>query len=126
MRIGLRRYHIGTPELSWHDLRVFIQWLGPDSAYYRARNPKSWPWDANTEFLSAILYVLQWSNFQRAGGQGEKPKMIRRPGSDKLAESKISLDERRKLHNEEIARRAQQQTRRTRRPVKRMESNSGR
>ena len=110
---------------SWHDLKVFCRWLGPDSAYYRARNPQSWPWDANTEFLSAILYVLQWANFQRAGGQGEKPRMIKRPDSDRLASSKISLDERRRMQDAEIARRAEQAKRR-RRSVKRMESGSGR
>jgi len=126
MRIGLRRYHIGSEHLSWHDLRVFVQWLGNDSAYYRARNPKSWPWDANTEFLSAILYVLQWANFQRAGGQGDKPKAIQRPDSDRMATSKVTLEQRRKAHDDEIARRAQRAARRNGRTVKRLESQHGR
>lgn len=123
MRIGLRRWQIGSLDLSWHDLRVFLRWLGNDSAFYRARNPKSWPWDANTEFLSAILYVLQWANFQRGGGQGEKPRMIRRPDTDRVASSRYTLEERRKAQAAEFERRA---ARRGPRRVKRMESADGR
>jgi len=125
MRIGLRRWQIGTVDLSWHDLLVFVKWLGPDSSYYRASNPKSWPWDANTEFLSAILYVLQWANFQRAGGQGDKPKMIRRPDSDRMARSKVSLEERRELQRREFERRAGRAARGNRK-IKRLEKTHGR
>ncbi|MBF6333446.1 hypothetical protein [Nocardia transvalensis] len=51
----------------------------PDSALYRARYPRSWFWTADLDFLSMILYALQGANWQRSGGQGDKPTPIARP-----------------------------------------------
>lgn len=45
---------------------------------FRAQNPKSWWWTAETDFLAAILHTLQLANWQRAG-RGPQPKPIKRP-----------------------------------------------
>lgn len=50
-----------------------------DSALYRALYPKSWWWTPVFDFLAAILNALQWGNWQRGGGKGDKPKPIKRP-----------------------------------------------
>lgn len=91
---------------SWHDFRVFVEHLGTNSALFRARHPRSWQWDVNTEFLSAILHVLQGANWQRSGGRGKKPKHIRRPDdSAPVIDTKIPVSERKASHDGEIARR---------------------
>lgn len=79
MAKGFHRREIGTLTLSWHELRVLIEHSSRDSALYRARNPKSWPWTVDTDLLAGILFTLQGANWQRAGGKGEKPKAVERP-----------------------------------------------
>lgn len=71
-------------QLTWNDLRDFIANLPPnqDSALYRRQYPKSWWWQPEFDFYSAILNSLQWSNWQRGGGKGEKPKPVKRPKED--------------------------------------------
>lgn len=69
------------PVMNWRDFRDFINNLPPsgDSALYRSLYPKSWWWHPTFDFLSAILNALQWANWQRGGGRGERPKPIKRP-----------------------------------------------
>jgi hypothetical protein len=87
----LHRRDIGTERLSWHELGVLTRHSGPDTSFYRHVNKKSWDWNANTEFLSAILYVLQWANWQRAGATVMRDT---RP-----------IEERRRAQQDELARR---------------------
>jgi len=79
-KAGLRLSDIGEV-LPWTDLRDFISHLPPceDTALYRAQYPKSWWWRPEFDFLAAMLNALQWANWQRGGGKGDKPKPIKRP-----------------------------------------------
>ena len=105
LRIGLHRRDVGSVRLSWSELKLFIQYAGTDSAFYRAKFPKSHQWDVQTEFLSAILNVLQWANWQRGGGKSEKPEWIKRPVEDEIIDLEVSIADRKAAHDNEIQRR---------------------
>ena len=56
------------------------------------------------DFMGAILNAVQWGNWQRGGGKGEKPTAVKRPreaprkgpkSSDELAQRKNTLKNRR-------------------------------
>ena len=66
---------------TWCDLRDFIANLPPShsSALYRVRHPQSWWWTPEIDFLGAVLTAIQWGNWQRGGGKGDKPQPIKRP-----------------------------------------------
>ena len=66
---------------TWCDLRDFIVNLPPTqaSALYRIRHPQSWWWTPEIDFLGAVMTAIQWGNWQRGGGRGDKPQPIRRP-----------------------------------------------
>ena len=68
-------------EFTWADLRDFVAHLPPtpETALYRVQNPNSWWWSPDMDFYAAMLNALQWANFQRGGGKGEKPKPVKRP-----------------------------------------------
>lgn len=92
--------------MSWREFRIFVEHLGLKSALYRSRHPKTWPWGVDTEFLAAILFVLQGANWQRSGGKGEKPKHVKRPkDGPELIDTEVSTDARKKALDDEIARR---------------------
>ena len=80
-KAGVTIDDIGESWFTWRDFRDFVNNLPPtgDSALYRARYPKSWWWHPAFDFLAAILNTLQWANWQRGGGRGDKPKPIKRP-----------------------------------------------
>lgn len=42
-------------------------------------NPDSWWWETDFDFLAGILNAVQWGNWQRGGGKGDKPKPVKRP-----------------------------------------------
>jgi hypothetical protein len=79
-KAGVRLADIGE-QFTWLDLRDFVGNLppSPDSAVYRAQYPKSWWWTPEFDFLAATLNALQWANWQRGSGKGEKPKPVKRP-----------------------------------------------
>jgi hypothetical protein len=91
--------------LPWPDLRDFINHLpAGDSALYRARYPRSWWWTPDLDFMAALLNAVQWGNWQRGGGKGEKPSPVKRPkenprsgpkSSDELADRKKTVRSRR-------------------------------
>jgi hypothetical protein len=66
---------------TWCDLRDFITNLPPsqDSALYRVRHPQSWWWTPEIDFLGAVMTAVQWGNWQRGGGKGDKPQPVKRP-----------------------------------------------
>lgn len=78
--LGLTVSDIGE-RLRWPDFRDFIAHLPPSgqSALYRARLPQSWWWTPELDFLGAVLTAIQWGNWQRGGGKGDKPKPVSRP-----------------------------------------------
>ena len=57
--------------------------------------PKSWWWQPDMDFLAAILNALQWGNWQRGGGKGDKPKPVKRPRdpSKKIPKSGKELEQ---------------------------------
>lgn len=77
-KAGLRLSDIGDV-LPWTDLRDFITHMPFDSALYRERHPQSWWWTPELDFLGAVLTAIQWGNWQRGGGKGDKPKQVQRP-----------------------------------------------
>jgi hypothetical protein len=79
-KLGVTVSDIG-PGFPWTDFRDFVSNLPPsgESALYRAQNPKSWWWTPDMDFTAAVLVSLQWANWQRGGGRGEKPKPVKRP-----------------------------------------------
>lgn len=54
----------------------------PESAFYRARFPKSWWWTHETDFLALGLHAAQGANWQRSGGKGDPPSVVVRPHED--------------------------------------------
>ncbi|RJO79309.1 hypothetical protein D5S18_02975 [Nocardia panacis] len=78
---------IGTERLSWSEFGTLIAFMprNGESALYRARNPRSWWWTQEMDFLAAILYAVQGANWQRSGGQGEAPKPVARPNDAPVA-----------------------------------------
>ncbi len=100
LRIGKHARDVGSEELDWIEFRSFLEWMPPngDSALFRARHPKSWSWDRNTEMLSYILYALHGANWQRAGGDNnpanQRPELIQRPSeSDSINEPDTEVQE---------------------------------
>ena len=77
-KTGYRLGDIGET-LWWGDLRDIITHLPQDSALFRARHPQSWWWTPEFDLLSALITAIQWGNWQRGGGKGDKPKPIERP-----------------------------------------------
>jgi len=79
-KTGYRLSDIGEL-FTWCDLRDFITNIPPtpDSAFYRVQHPQSWWWTPEIDFLGAVLTAIQWGNWQRGGGRGDKPQTVKRP-----------------------------------------------
>lgn len=79
-KLGLRVNDIGE-DFTWLDFRDFVTHLPPsaDSALYREQYPLSWWWTPQYDFMAAVLSSIQWGNWQRGGGRGDKPSVIKRP-----------------------------------------------
>jgi hypothetical protein len=77
---GWRLADLGD-NFTWCDLRDFITNLPPSqqSALYRQQHPQSWWWTPQIDFLGAVLTAIQWGNWQRGGGKGDKPQPVKRP-----------------------------------------------
>lgn len=67
--------------LSWRKLRVLITHLPADSPYGRAVLGDDHIWTLDAQLLAAIHDRLAAANWQRAGGKGQRPKPIPRPGT---------------------------------------------
>lgn len=70
---------LGTPELSWLDLRAIMRHSPRGSAYYRAVHGEVAEWDMTVQLLAVVADRLGAGNWQRGGGKGGKPKPIPRP-----------------------------------------------
>ena len=84
---GLRLRMLGTPELSWRDLLVFIRnskelgerLAGPDSI-----------WGLQEHLLALIADLLNVANWQRTGDENAKrPEPIPRPGVKKQPDGEL-------------------------------------
>ena len=73
--------------LSWNDLKDFVTHLPPTSAsaFYRHTYPQSWWWTPELDFLGAVVNAVQWGNWQRGGGKGDKPRRVTKPADKPLA-----------------------------------------
>jgi hypothetical protein len=92
-KVGCRLDDLGDG-LTWPDLRDFVTHLPQDSALYRAKHPASWWWTPDIDFLGAIVTAIQWGNWQRGGGKGDKPRNIERPiDRPKTAAGPITAEE---------------------------------
>jgi len=87
-RVDLRRLGRG---LSYRRLGVLIEGLPSDSAFGRALARDAPPvemteedearaWRLEHHLLALVADLLSAANWQRGGGQGSRPKPIRRPG----------------------------------------------
>jgi hypothetical protein len=73
--------------LSWNDLKDFVTHLPPTSAsaFYRHTFPQSWWWTPELDFLGAVVNAVQWGNWQRGGGKGDKPRRVTKPADKPVA-----------------------------------------
>lgn len=95
--------------IGWGDVGVIVRWLGRESAYFRSRHPNSWWYTPEVAVAERIQYVLECANWQRSGGQGEKPRPPKPPTDQKpTIGSRDELEARRKHQREHLAKRRAQ------------------
>ena len=81
MVAGLNLDRLGTVELSWLDLAVFIRYAPRSSAIYREVNGDDTEWGLKEHLLATAVDVLNMANWQRQQDKhAPKPKPINRPG----------------------------------------------
>lgn len=71
----------GITEVTWRELRVFLDHLPAESATAYAVHGDAAAWGVSEHLLAAITDVLQWANYQRCGGKGPRPHPTPRPGT---------------------------------------------
>jgi len=72
---------LGTPRLTWRRLRVLVERLPRSSALVRETEGSIVDWSTSDYLLARIATTLEWANWQRGGGKGDKPKPITPPKS---------------------------------------------
>lgn len=86
MQSGARLRWLGTDQLTWRDLRVFVSNLPTTSALYRSRFGEKSRWGESEHLLAAIYDLLNVANYQRIVASGKKgakkPRPIPRPGAN--------------------------------------------
>ena len=81
VEFDLRRYWgARLVDITWRELRVFLAHVPADSATARAVHGEAAAWGLAEHLLAAVVDVLQFANYQRAGGKGRKPRPVKRPG----------------------------------------------
>lgn len=77
LSLGLRWEHLGTPRLTWLDLRAIILHAHETSAYAREKARERGQQASLSETLLAeILNAALAGNWQRGGGKGRRPDRI--------------------------------------------------
>lgn len=80
--LGLRLDNLGTPALSWRDLKVILANSAPRSAYARAVAGGDAEWTLTDHLLALTIDTLAMANWQRQGKpHSPKPQPVTRPGS---------------------------------------------
>lgn len=69
----------GTDRLNWRDLYVLIRQAPRGSMIAKYVNKEHDAWTVETYLLAEITDAVRGANWQRGGGQGDKPTPIRRP-----------------------------------------------
>jgi hypothetical protein len=81
IKLGLRLDWLGTPILTWRDLKVIIKHLPHDSAVNREVNPKHWEWlDLRTQLLAGVLNTLAQGIHLKYGGRRRFDPPVKVPG----------------------------------------------
>lgn len=65
--------------LSWWDLKCVLRWLPHDSALSRLKNPETWWRTIEVELAGKQLDALHGANWQRGGGDGQRPEPVLGP-----------------------------------------------
>lgn len=72
----------GTDRLNWRDLYIMIRRPPKGSMISKYVNEEHDAWTVDTYLLAVITDALRGANWQRGGGQGDKPTPIPRPNID--------------------------------------------
>lgn len=81
IKLGLRLDWLGTPILTWRDLKVIIKHLPPDSAVGKDLHPKHWEWmDLRTQLLAGLLNTLAQQVHLKYGGRRRFEPPVKVPG----------------------------------------------
>ncbi|GAA2618732.1 hypothetical protein SMC26_40290 [Actinomadura fulvescens] len=67
-------------DITWRQLRVFLEHVPLDSATARSVHGEAAVWGMPEQLLAAVVDVLNWANYQRGGGKGNRPRPVKRPG----------------------------------------------
>lgn len=63
IKLGLRIEWLGSPALSWRDLKVIVHHLPPDSALGQAFEPDRWQWaDIKTQLLASMINIAGYQS----------------------------------------------------------------
>lgn len=75
IKVGLRLDHLGTPWLTWRDLKVIMKHLPTDSSVNRELNPKTWQWfDLGNQLSAGILNgIAQQLHLKYGRGKFDPP-----------------------------------------------------
>lgn len=80
IKLGLRLDWLGSPILTWRDLKVIITHLPADSAINKELNPKHWEWmDLRTQLLAGLLNTMAQGmhlKYSRPGRRFEPPVKV--------------------------------------------------
>lgn len=80
LTLGLDIRRIGHPDLDWRRLRAVVTFLPSTSAFARSVNGPAAAWTVGDYLLAQAVDALHAANWQRAGGKGQRPKPVPRPG----------------------------------------------
>lgn len=76
LRLG-RSYHaIGSPALSWFELKCLIKFAPTSSELVKVINPTALLNTPHTVLLSLVVDALNGANWQRGGGKGARPQSV--------------------------------------------------
>jgi hypothetical protein len=81
LTVGRSLDDLGTPALSWRDLKVIARCAPPGGALHRAVDPDGAGWTVGDYLTAALIDATNAANWQRAGDKSKpRPEPIPRPG----------------------------------------------
>lgn len=96
---GLRLDDVGTPALSWRDLKIILTRQEPHkSALWREKNPEDAPWDLQAQLLAEVVdmqHLLVWAKTKDGQKNRNRPKPVERPGNrpERYGKKPLAIDE---------------------------------
>lgn len=76
MALGRSIHDLGSPALSWIELRAMVRHAPPDAAFRQVADPLAAYHTAEARLLSLTVDTLAGANWQRGGGKGPRPKPL--------------------------------------------------